>query len=64
MDLEKKVANTLIRLGTADKGTLLQAVKGDEEAAGQAIGDLIDRGVFRITVDWKLTPAPGLKIRK
>lgn len=61
MNLEKAVANTLIRLGKADKRRLLHEVQGNEQAAAQAIGDLIDRGDFRVTVDWQLTPAPGLK---
>jgi hypothetical protein len=59
--LEEKVVRTLVRLGTADRDTLLGAVEGDRRAANNAIGKLIDRGDFRITLDWKLTPAPGLR---
>jgi hypothetical protein len=49
MDLETKVANTLIRLGKADKETLLKAVQEGPDV-NRAIGRLIDRGDFRITL--------------
>jgi hypothetical protein len=60
MNLEKQVITALIRLKKADKATLLREVQ-DEPAAKQTIGKLIDRGDFRVSLDWKLTPAPGLK---
>ncbi len=62
MDLEKKVAQTLISLVKADRETLLEKFQTQKPEANRAIGNLIDRGDFRITLDWQLTTAPGFKI--
>jgi hypothetical protein len=62
MDLERKVAEVLISLGKADRETLLSKFQNQKPEANRAIGKLIDRGDFRITLDWELTTAPGFKI--
>lgn len=64
MSIEKEVVRKLVSLGIADKKTLLKEFDGDRPEVNKAIGRLIDRGDFRITLDWKLTPAPGLKVEE
>jgi hypothetical protein len=63
VNLEIQVAKTLISLGgKADRETLLNKFESQKPEANRAIGNLIDRGDFRITLDWQLTTAPDLKV--